>query len=266
MRQLIAGVALTALLGSGGAAFAEEAHTDHKPWSQADKIWGEAEMAKSRHHVLKHHGESRFFFIGTDRFEVQSSDDEEVLLWDGDAWFGGDVNKLWIKSEGEYSFDHSEVEEADIQLLWSHAISPYWDFQTGLRYDFEPEGRTHGVVGFQGMAPYRFEIDAAAFLSDHGDITASLEVEYEFALTQRLHLVPRAELGWSAQESTDQDVGEGFTTGEIGLRLSYDVIREFAPYVGVEWSGAFGETEDRLSAAGEDTDKTVFLIGVRTWF
>ena len=158
------------------------------------------------------------------------------------------------------------LEEAEVQVLWSRAISPYFDFQTGIRYDFEPEGRAHGVIGLQGMAPYRFEIDTAAFLSDQGDMTASLEVEYEFALSQRLHLHPRVELGWSAQESNDLGLGEGFTNGEAGLRLSYDIIREFAPYIGVEWSGAFGETEDLLSAAGEKTDKTVFLIGVKTWF
>lgn len=267
MRHLIAMTVLGSALSTGLSAAAEDAHASgHKPWSQADKIWGEAAMAKSRHHVLKHHGDGKHFFIGSDRLEVRSNDEEDVLLWDGDAWYGGDINKLWIKSEGEYSFDHSELEEAEVQVLWSRAISPYFDFQTGIRYDFEPEGRAHGVIGFQGMAPYRFEIDTAAFLSDQGDMTASLEVEYEFALSQRLHLHPRVEFGWSAQESNDLGLGEGFTNGEAGLRLSYDIIREFAPYIGVEWSGAFGETEDLLSAAGEKTDKTVFLIGVKTWF
>lgn len=249
------------------SGLAEQGGATHaKPWSQADKIWGEGEMDASRHHVQKHHGRVQHFFVGADHLEIRSGGEEDMLHWDGDVWYGGDLNKLWIKSEGGYDLDRRAIEETEVQVLWSRAISPFFDMQTGLRFDLEPEATTHAVLGVHGLAPYRFEVDAAAFLSEAGKLSASVEVEYEFALTQRLHLVPRLALDWSAQENLSLDEGEGFTNADIGVRLSYDVIREFAPYIGIEWSSRLGDTKDLASGAGENTESTAFLLGVRSWF
>ena len=256
-------------LAVAAPAFAQHDHSssdDTKPWSQADEIWGEDAMAESRAAVLHHHGRHPTDAIEVHRIEFQSGEDEDVLLVDGDLWYGGDINRLVVKTEAEYSLDHDAFEEAEVQALWSRAISPYWDFQTGIRYDFKPEGLTHAVLGFEGMAPYRFDVDGAFFLSDEGDLTADVEIEYEFILSPRWHILPRAELGWSAQEIAELGKGAGFTSGQFGVRLAYDVVREFAPFVGVEWQGSFGETEDMLSAAGETTDQTVFVIGFHAWY
>lgn len=223
-------------------------------------------MKDSRDHVLHHHGKGSQFAVLADRLEFASTENEDMIVLDGDAWYGGDVNKLWFKTEAEYSFDHDEFEELTVQALWSRAISPFFDLQTGIRYDFEPGGKAYGVLGVQGMTPYRFEVDAAAFLSDDGDLSASAEVEYELMLTQRLHLKPRVELGFSASEMPDLGMGSGFTDGAAGVRLSYDIIREFSPYIGVEWQGALGETRDIVTTAGEDPDATVFVIGFRAWY
>ncbi|MAI89275.1 copper resistance protein B [Ponticaulis sp.] len=272
MRQeLIKLIAGTTLAGGLITAPAYAQHDGHNgasdappPWSQADEVWGAEEMAESRNMLLHHHGSASMIGVNIDRFEYQLGEDEAVGVFDADLWYGGDINKLWFKTEGEYNLDHSELEEFEVQALWSRAISPYWDFQTGIRYDFEPNGLAHAVAGFQGMAPYRFEVDGAAFFSEDGDLTADVEVEYEFMLTQKLELIPRVELGWSAQEIPELMMGEGFTSAEAGLRLAYG--REFAPYIGVEWHGSFGETEDILSAAGETTDDVVVLVGFSAWF
>jgi copper resistance protein B len=47
-------------------------------------------MAQARHHVLSHHGDTRQFYVMADRFERQSSDESDALVWDG-----GDMNRLW---------------------------------------------------------------------------------------------------------------------------------------------------------------------------
>ena len=122
------------------------------------------------------------------------------------------------------------------------------------------------MIGVQGLAPYWFEIDAAAFVSTQGDITARIEAEYELLLTQRLILQPRAELELSAQDIPELETGSGITSLDAGLRLRYETVREFAPYVGVEWQGHFGDTKDMIKAAGGETDRTVFVIGVRAWY
>jgi len=236
------------------------------PWSMADDYWGEAEMEKSRQEVQAANGGMNTYMVMADRLEVQSSDNEETLLWDLQGWYGGDLNKLYLKSEGEFSFEDDEIEDAELQALWSRAVSPFWDIQAGIRQDLEPKGRTHTVVGVQGLAPYWFEVDAAAFISTDGDVSARIEGEYELRLSQRLVLQPRAEVEFSAQDIPELDIGSGLTGVDAGVRLRYEFKREFAPYVGVEWQGSFGETRDLIKAAGGEGDEIVAVAGLRVWF
>ncbi|WP_233356246.1 copper resistance protein B [Henriciella aquimarina] len=266
MKQAVTLRALALAMGALSLIPAALAEEDEKPWSMADEVWGEAAMNASRKAVVDNHGGTPTSYFQAERFELQAFDDEDVLLLDGNAWFGNDENKLWLKTELEYLPDEGEFEEAEVQALWSHAISPYFDFQAGLRQDFEPEGRTHLVAGFQGLAPYLFETDTAAFLSDDGDLTARAEVEYELLLSQRLILQPRAELGFSAQDIPELETGSGVTSLDAGLRLRYEIKREFAPYIGVEWQKRFGDTADYIEAAGGASEGTAFVIGLRAWY
>ena len=258
-----AGLTGLVTLAASGPALAQEGG---EPWGQADEIWGEAEMAEAREQVLASHGDLRTSYFQAERFELQALDDEDVLVFDGNAWFGGDINKLWLKSELEYLPDEGEFEEAEVQALWSRAISPYFDLQAGIRQDFEPRGRTHAVLGVQGLAPYLFELDAAAFLSADGDLTSRIETEYELLLTQRLILQPRAEIGLAAQDIPELETGAGLVSLNAGLRLRYEIKREFAPYIGVEYQRSFGDTADYIEAAGGDAEGTALLIGVRAWY
>lgn len=261
-----------ALYIHGAPAFAQEHQhgaepdNDRKLWSQAEQYYDPQEMRAARAHAMHHMGAQNDWFVMADRLEMQFNDGEETLLWDLNGWYGGDINKLWIKSEGEYSFEGGGFEDAEVQALWSRAISPYFDLQTGVRYDFEPEGRVHGVLGVQGLAPYWFEIDAAAFISDDGDLTARIEAEYELLLTQCLILQPRIEAEFSAQDIPEFQTGSGLTSLDAGLRLRYEIKREIAPYVGVEWRGNFGDTADYIRADGSDPKDTYFVAGLRFWF
>jgi len=239
--------------------------TQSPPWSQADEYYDPAEMKKSRDALLKQHGDMAHSFFMADRLETQIGD-ETALVWDAQGWLGKDINKLWFKTEGEYSFDEDEVEDAEVQALWSHAVSPFWDVQAGIRYDLKPKGRTHGVLGIQGLAPYWFEVDASAFLSHKGDLTARIEAEYDVLLTQTLVLQPRAELELSAQDISELGVGSGVTGLDAGIRLRYELKREFAPYIGVEWQKAFGDSADFITLDGGDVDKIVGVAGIRAWF
>lgn len=265
---ILTGGVLAGLIAAAPAYAQEHDHgaTSDKLWSQADAYYDPAEMDAARASVLHHSGRQKTAMVMLNRAEVQFADGEEIGLWEGSAWYGGDINRLYVKSEGEYSFDADEFEEADVELLWSRAVSPYFDIQTGIKYDFEPDGLAHAALGFQGLAPYWFEVDGTAYLSEEGDLTADLEAEYELFLTQRLILQPRAEIKFSAQDVPERDLGSGITNAQAGLRLRYEFTREIAPYVGVEYHGAFGETGDRLEAAGGDADQAVWVVGLRSWF
>lgn len=233
----------------------------------ADRYYDPEEMQAAREALRKGTGGQTNFMIMADRLEYQSNEGDSLLLWDGQGWIGGDINKFWVKTEGEYKLDSDSFEEAEFQALYSRAVSPYFDVQAGIRHDFNPDpSRSFAVLGIQGLAPYWFEVDAAAFLSDDGDLSARIEAEYELNLTQRLILQPRAELNFAAQDVPELDIGSGLSTAEAGLRLRYEIVREVAPYVGVSWKRSFGDTADFARAKGEDVGAVSFVTGLRLWF
>ena len=201
--------------------------------------------------------------VQADRLEYQR--DDSTWLWDLQGWIGNDYRKFWWKTQGE--FDDGPTDEAELQLLYSRAISPFFDLQVGLRHDIDPEpSRSFVVAGIQGLAPQWIEIDAAAFISEDGDISARFEAEYELLLTQRLVLQPRFEIDLALQDVPELQLGSGVTNTDIGLRLRYEIRREIAPYVGISWQKFYGGTADFLETAGEDDDSFSVLAGIRFWF
>ena len=235
------------------------------PPRAADAIWGADAMRASREALRTEHGAMNWFWFQGDRAEYRVREGRDGYLWDVQGYYGGDIDKFWFKSEGEGSFGE-KPESAEIQGLWSHAIGPWWDLQAGLRQDLVGPERTHTVIGVQGLAPYKFEIDAAAFLSTKGDLTARIEAELDQRITQRLILQPRVEVGLSAQDVPELGIGAGLDSVELGLRLRYEIAREFAPYIGIEQEWKAGRSADYARLAGEDPSVTNFVVGIRFWF
>ncbi|WP_239805610.1 copper resistance protein B [Croceicoccus hydrothermalis] len=235
------------------------------PARAADAIWGADAMRASRAALRTEIGGMRYFWFQGERAEYRARKGGDGYLWDVQGYYGGDLDKFWFKSEGEGSFG-ARPEDAEIQGLWSHAIGPWWDVQAGIRQDLTGPERTHAVLGVQGLAPYLFEVDAAAFLSNEGDLTARVEAELDQRITQRLILQPRGEVNLSAQDVPERALGTGVTSAEVGVRLRYEFVREFAPYIGVEQEWQLGESADRTRLDGEDPHVTHYVIGVRFWF
>lgn len=200
-----------------------------------------------------------------DQLEVRNANDDNPLVLEGQGWIGKDLNKLWLKVELERV--DGVTEEAELQALYSKAVAPYWDFQVGLRQDFKPTPeRTWAVIGFQGVAPYFFEVDTALFIGESGRTALRLEAEYELLFTQQLILTPEIEANFYGQNDKDLGTGSGLSDIELGLRLRYEIRREFAPYIGVNWSKKFGQTAGFSRSEGEDVSDTQFVLGIRAWF
>ncbi|MGQ3042538.1 MAG: copper resistance protein B [Brevundimonas aurantiaca] len=237
------------------------------PTHAADGVFGAEAMNASRQTLIAENGAVRTTALIIDRLEAGFGDGGDTYLWDVQGWSGGDINRFWWKSEGEGEFGGA-LEQAELQALYSRAVTPFWDVQAGVRQDFRPDGddTTHLVLGLQGLAPYWFEIDAAAFLSTKGDLTARVEAEYDQRLTQRLILQPRLEIDASASDVPELEIGSGLSSIEAGLRLRYEFRKEFAPYVGVEWSRALGDTADYIEARGGEAEDTRVVVGLKAWF
>lgn len=245
-----------------GNAPAPAAPTDH----YADRIYSPEAMAGSRGVLRREHGGTSHSMVLFNLAEYQFRNGRDGYRWDGEGWYGGDINRLVIKSEGEGAV-HGGLESAEVQALYSHAIGPYFNLQAGVRQDFKPTPRrTYATVGIEGLAPGFFEVEGAAFLSNKGDILGRLEGYYDQRITQRLILQPRVELNLSAQNVPEIRLGSGLTNAEFGLRLRYEIKREFAPYVGLSYDRKFGDTGRFARADGEDRTARSIVVGIRTWF
>ncbi|GIX22459.1 MAG: hypothetical protein KatS3mg121_1242 [Gammaproteobacteria bacterium] len=209
--------------------------------------------------------EHAFGSVLLDRLERVYTKDGNATAYDAQAWFGGTYDRLVLKAEGDVA--NGKLEEASTELLWGHAISAYWDTQLGVRQDSGTgPDRTWLAFGFQGLAPYWFEVDATAYVGSSGRTALRLEGEYELLLTQRLILQPRMEVNLYGQRDEARGLGSGLADAAAGLRLRYEFSRQFAPYVGVEWAGKFGQTADFARAEGQRTRETRYVAGVRLWF
>jgi copper resistance protein B len=200
-----------------------------------------------------------------DQLEWRNTAEGNALAWDAEGWYGGDGNKVWLRSEGERVAGTTQNARAD--LLWDHTFARWWSVQAGGRQDFGAgPGRTWAAIGVQGLAPYWFNTEATFYVGEQGRTAMRLKTEYELLFTQRLILQPEAEANLYGKADPERQLGSGLSDLEIGLRLRYEVRREFAPYIGVVWSRQFGGTADRVRESGGNPSDVQFVAGVRAWF
>lgn len=208
----------------------------------------------------------RFLYLQADRLETGLGHGHDTYNWDAQGWYGNDRHKLWLKTEGHGAY-HGGLEEVEGQVLYNRLLTSFWDIQAGIRYDHTDDNDTeYAVLGIQGLAPYWFEVDTAAFLSSRGDLSLRAEFEYEYLLTQRLILQPRLEINAALQDVPGTGTGSGLGNTELGLRLRYEIRREFAPYIGLSWNKSYGDTAAIIRNAGGDSSDLRFVFGLRFWY
>jgi len=243
IRSLVA-VSFLASIGVSTAVTAQEMISDTTARKQPLTTWG----------------------VQFEEFEYRYSDDDEELgVWDADAFYGTDELKLrWI-SKGEYSLEERAYESLENQLVGQIPISKFFDAKAGVRFD-TPEGpdRTYAVLGVAGLAPQWFEVDANLYVSNEGETSAELDAEYELLLTNYWILSATLDATVAFSEDREIGIGKGLVSTETGLRLRYDLIdRAFSPYVGVVHERKYGDSADFAEADGGSTADWFAVIGAR---
>lgn len=243
---------------------------------------GQLQVSKDNHHDLNMtdenepedwpepvHDSETYWFILVDQLEYRGNDRENLFYWDIVSWVGGDYERLWLKSEGDVGVGDGNG-EGELQLLYGKLIAPFWDLQVGLRYDqlYGDSGRSRGfaVIAIEGLAPYLFEVEASLFISHQGDVSARFKSEYELLLSQKLVLQPKLEINLAAQQVEEFGVGSGLNDLELGLRMRYEFNRQFAPYIGINWTHKFGDTAKFAREEGESDDQVSVVGGIRLLF
>ncbi|HEX7914680.1 copper resistance protein B [Rudaea sp.] len=252
------------------AATASAAHVDTKvvvdehippdPPQHPMAPMSDAEMTR----VMAMDDTAKLFMFKLDTFERAKGDEAYSSAWNAQAWYGSDFDKLLLRSEGER--EHGKT-DARVEAFWNHAFASFWDWQLGLRHDFgSGPSRDWAAFGVQGLAPYWFEIEAAAYLGDGGRTAFGVRAEYELLLTQRLILQPEVELNFYTRNDRTRGVASGLGDAELGLRLRYEIRREFAPYIGVvrKYRRNFEADGSRFEPIGRS--ETQVVAGLRLWF
>ena len=201
------------------------------------------------------------------QFEGRTNGPDNEFRWDGEGWIGTDMNKLWFKSEG--FVENGKVTDGDTEAFYDRPIPflRYFDAQAGVRYDLDSNpGRTWGALGVQGLAPYFFDFEPTFYFSDRGRVAGRVTGSYDLLLTNRLILQPQFELNFYSKRDPSREIGSGLSDLDTGLRLRYEITRKFAPYIGVAYTGKFGESADFTRAGGGTVNDVRFVFGIRLWY
>lgn len=254
MRAMFAGLAALLIALPALAQTVEQPSGSATPAEEAEQ---EAEMKQMTDHA-------QFYHLVLVEGDYARAGGEDIFNWEGDAWIGGDYNKLWLKSEGEV--EGGSTKQAEVQALYSRNIWTFFDAQIGARYDIEPHGHAYLAAGVQGLAPYLLETDIAAFLSDEGHVSVRFKQSFDLLITQRLILEPSVEADVYFQDIPEDEKGSGLSKLETGVQARYEFTRKFAPYVAAIYERRFGDTARLVRASGEDVGGWQIRTGVRFWF
>jgi len=206
-----------------------------------------------------------FYGLLVDRLEWVHTSDNSSTEYDLQGWYGRDYDRAVLKAEGER--DGGELQDTRTELLWGHAVAAYWDTQLGMRYDGGTDpSRRWLAFGVQGLAPYWFETEVTGYIGPAGRTALRFAAEYELLLTQKLILQPRVEANAYGTSDPERQLGNGLSDLVAGVRLRYEIRREFAPYIGIEQAAKYGSTADYAREANEDTHETRWIAGLRFWF
>ena len=242
----------------------QEAEVDSPPRTPVPPITEADRLAAQPPAAHAMHGDGIHSLVLFDRLEW-SEGDHGAFAWEVDAWIGTDTDRLWLRSEGEavrHGSDHAELE-----LLYGHSVSPWWDVLAGLRHE-NGGGDNHESLAFgvRGLAPQKIELAATAYLDTSGAADLRLKLGYDAWLSERWILHPELELNAHSRSDPDRGTGAGLGTLQAGLRLRYEITRQFAPYLGLEYEQAIGGTADLRRREGEAVRDTLLVLGLRVWF
>jgi len=247
------------------AAEQNHASTSYTPvpkLSQADLA---AAFPVTDPHTMEHAARWNYFFH-IDQLEAWDNAHGHGQQWQTDAWIGGDIHRLWLRSAGQRADKH--LASWSVDALYGRALSPWWDVVAGIQHQGNQQAAdlTRAVIGVQGLAPYQFEISATAYLGGTGKAELAVDVEYNLLLTNRLILQPLLETHWVAADDRPRGIGSGFNEIQTALRLRYEITRRFAPYIGFVHERHYGTTANWQRQVGQSTKDSRWIAGLRLWF
>lgn len=212
-----------------------------------------------------------FGLLVFDQLEYRATEGDDLFVWEAEGWYGGGVNRLWFKTRGETLADSLDSGSGELHAYYGRLIAPFWDIQVGARLDDgwgdeSGNSRLLGAIGLEGRVPYNYELSATLFVDEHGDAQARFTAAKDLRVTQRIVAETEFETEIAAFDSMERGIGSGFNNVELGVRVRYEIKREYAPYLGISWERKLGKTADLLRAQSQEIDELSAVAGIRIWF
>ena len=247
-------------------------HSQHKPAEAASAPdlppVTEADIAEAFPDLQTEHAHTptHFGMLLFDRLEWTDADEGSALAWEVQGWYGSDINRVWLRSEGQWQSGGVDGTAADAELLYGRAVTAWSDVVVGVRHHFGPgPSQDFLAFGVMALAPYKYEVAATAY-ANADQAGLRLELEYETLFSNRWILQSRLEADAWREDDPARGLGSGLSSVEAGLRLRYEYKRQFAPYAGIVWEGLFGDSAANAGLAGESRNGWHAVLGVRIWF
>ncbi|MDD3762924.1 MAG: copper resistance protein B [Nevskiales bacterium] len=201
-----------------------------------------------------------------DELEFVSGNEGEGIGWSLQGAYGGDADKLWLRSQGLKIEEQAIDSTTDAELLWWRGYTPFWGTVLGVRQDFGAGAHSWLAFGIEGLAPYWFELEATGYVGEDGRLSARFKGAYDLLFTNRLILTPEIESNVYSRTERERGLSSGVGNVELGLRLRYEIRRKFAPYVGYVWERSFAGTADLARDEGENPSEHRVVAGLRLWW
>ncbi len=215
---------------------------------------------------LEHTDQLRFATAVVDELEFLGGNEGKGINWAAQASYGGDTNKMWLRTQGQKIPGTIADASTGVEALWWHATSAFWGSQLGLRQDLGPGAHTYIAFGTEGLAPHWFQVQLTGYVGQGGRLAGRLKASYDMRFTNRLILTPSVEANLYSQPDAARAAGAGLSTIESAVRLRYEIHRKFAPYVGFVWERSFAGTAVLRRTEDSPVNERSFVAGLRFWF
>lgn len=200
------------------------------------------------------------------------SSDGDRFSWDFDARVGTLDDRIFLRTEGTQL--RGRTEDAELQLFYNRRLSEFWDVNIGWRRDFNPTNRNYGAFGFSGIAPYFFEVEATAYVSEEGTLSARLELSTDLLIARQvfgdngpgLYLRPSVDTNLAAADDRELGTRAGITDVKFALQARYEFTPRIAPYVELGWERQLGATANARRQDGERPLNSYLVLGIRSTF
>lgn len=124
----------------------------------------------------------------------------------------------------------------------------------------------NSVIGVLGLAPYFFETQAYLYGGENNFWGASLEVERDFLLTQKLITQPYLEVDAVFSDNSNYAAKSGLSELKTGIKTRYEVTKRIRPFVDIAYQYEKGKKATNMQEATESEKGWRYGAGIELGF